>query len=382
MAASRKRHLLPVIIVSQFAGTSLWFAGNAVVDQINPAIDHALITSAVQIGFIAGTLLFALFNIADRFKSTTVFFVSACIAAASNLAIGPFGQQEVLLLTFRFVTGFFLAGIYPVGMKIAADHFPEKLGNALGFLVGALVFGTAFPHFVRSQLEGLNWQLVLLITSLLAILGGLLVLFLVPARTTMTNKTKPDFLAAFKVFRSAPFRSAAFGYFGHMWELYAFWSVLPAVFTYANEVSGTSFNIYQQSFLVIAVGGIGCILGGIVSRSTGSKPVAFYTLAISGACCLISPLVFREGTFLFQSLFLLWGITVTADSPQFSALVAKNTVTEYKGTALTIVTSIGFAITIISIQLLKSAFENYREYGLWLLAIGPIVGLLALKKPT
>jgi MFS family permease len=150
--------LLPIIIFSQFAGTSLWFAGNAIIDAIqkDAGSSHANITSVVQFGFIAGTLVFSLFTIADRFPSSKVFFFSALIASAANLLIIPFAHQHSILLLLRFITGFFLAGIYPVGMKIAADLFPEKLGKALGYLVGALVLGTSFPHFVRSQINPLG----------------------------------------------------------------------------------------------------------------------------------------------------------------------------------------------------------------------------------
>ena len=377
----RKNALLFIIIFSQFAGTSLWFAGNAIIDQVSSSGDHAAITSIVQLGFIAGTLAFSIFTIADRYNSSKVFFLSCCFASAANLLIIWLGKNDLHLSILRFVTGFFLAGIYPVGMKIAADIFPEKLGKVLGFLVGALVLGTAFPHFVRSQLEGLDWKTVLVTTSALAFGGGLLILSQVPHQQKITHAGKPDFFAAFHVFQSRQFRSAAFGYFGHMWELYAFWSVLPVVFTYHNLVKNEEQNIYLWCFLIIATGGAGCALGGMLSQYIGSKRVAFYSLLLSGTCCLIAPFLFTANTVLFHVLFLLWGLTVTADSPQFSALVAKNAEQKNKGTALTIVTSIGFAITIVSILLLQEFFNTYKENGLWLLAIGPALGLLALKRP-
>ncbi|RYZ27379.1 MAG: MFS transporter, partial [Chitinophagaceae bacterium] len=248
---ANKNLLLLIIIFSQFAGTSVWFAGNAIIDQISSFADHATITSIVQFGFIAGTLIFSFLTIADRFNSSIVFFVSCCLAATANLVLIWWGENEVHLSILRFVTGFFLAGIYPVGMKIAADIFPEKLGKALGFLVGALVLGTAFPHFVRSQLEGINWKLVLIATSALAFTGGVLILTQIPQKRKATVLAKPDLLAAFRVFKSKPFRSAAFGYFGHMWELYAFWSVLPIVFAYHNTMKNEEHNIYFWSFLIM-----------------------------------------------------------------------------------------------------------------------------------
>ncbi|MGZ3852556.1 MAG: MFS transporter, partial [Flavisolibacter sp.] len=245
--------LLPIIVFSQFAGTSLWFAGNAIINDIQPASSggFANITSIVQFGFIAGTLIFSLLTIADRFPASRVFFFSSVIAATANLALIWFAKDATWLMTLRFVTGFFLAGIYPVGMKIAAEHFPGKLGNALGLLVGALVFGTAFPHILRSQLEDLNWQNVLVFTSILALVGGILILVFVPhskSRTASVFRIN----TAFTVFNSSNFRSAAFGYFGHMWELYTFWAFVPLMLKTFNEMHHTDINIAVWSFTIIA----------------------------------------------------------------------------------------------------------------------------------
>jgi MFS family permease len=374
------RFLLPVIVFSQFAGTSLWFAGNAIINDIQPASTggFANITSIVQFGFIAGTLVFSVLTIADRFPASRVFFFSSVAAATANLLLVWLAKDVSWLMTLRFITGFFLAGIYPVGMKIAAEHFPGKLGNALGFLVGALVFGTAFPHVLRSQLKDLNWQNVLLSTSALALVGGLLILVFVPSpksRTALAFR----FNTAFTVFGSSNFRSAAFGYFGHMWELYTFWAFVPLILATYNQLHHTNINIAAWSFIIIAVGGLGCVLGGILSQKAGSKKVAFYSLLVSGICCLISPLAFSLSPGLFLLFSLIWGFSVVADSPQFSTLVAQSAPAENKGTALTIVTSIGFAITIVSIQLLKAVYDSWSQNSLVLLLAGPIIGLLFLK---
>jgi MFS family permease len=373
--------LLPIIVFSQFAGTSLWFAGNAIINDIQPASSggFANITSIVQFGFIAGTFIFSLLTIADRFSASRVFFFSSLIAATANLVLIWLAKDISWLMTLRFVTGFFLAGIYPVGMKIAAEHFLQKLGNALGFFVGALVFGTAFPHILRSQLQGLNWQNVLLFTSLLAFLGGLLILIFVPHTA---SKTRSAFRmnTAVTVFRSSNFKAAAFGYFGHMWELYTFWAFVPFILTTYNQLHKTGINVSVWSFIIIATGGLGCILGGIISKKTGSKKVAFYSLLISGVCCLLSAVIFNFSSGFFLLTLLIWGLSVVSDSPQFSTLVAQSAPPENKGTALTIVTCIGFAITIVSIQLLKSIPDHLKQYSLLLLFIGPVFGLVSLKK--
>jgi MFS family permease len=378
--SAKQSNLLILIVFAQFAGTSLWFAGNAVIDKINPGIHQAMITSFVQFGFIAGTLLYSLLTIADRFFPPAVFFYSTLIASFSNLLIIWLGSDEVVLFLLRFLTGFFLAGIYPVGMKICADLYPERLGKALGFLVGALVVGTAFPHLVRSQLQSINWEVVIISTSIVAAFGGLLLYLLLPRYAVSGSCQKPDLTIGLKQFRSTNFRSAAFGYFGHMWELYAFWALLPMMIGYYNEKHNIAHNIFLWSFLVIAVGCAGCVAGGLASQKYGSKIVAVISLAFSGLCCLLAPFLFQVPAVLFFLFLLAWGMTVVADSPQFSSLVAQNANSKNKGTALTMVTSIGFAITIVSILLLKSFFVQFKEFGLWLLVPGPLLGLLSLKR--
>jgi MFS family permease len=377
---SQNSKLLPLIVFSQFAGTSVWFAGNAIIKDIQPASSNgfANITSIVQLGFIAGTLVFSLLTIADRFAAPKVFFFSSLVAATANILLLWLAKDLTLLFILRFVTGFFLAGIYPVGMKIAADCFPGKLGNALGFLVGALVLGTAFPQVLKFQSDHFNWQAVIVITSFLAVIGGLLVLLFVPPYKK-TQVAKINLSTAFNVFRKKDFRGAAFGYFGHMWELYALWTFVPAIIEMYNK-DGAELSIPLWTFWIIAAGGFGCIAGGMISRKAGSKNIAFCSLLISGVCCLCAPFVpgFPPGIFL--SFMIIWGVFVAADSPQFSTLVASFAPADNKGTALTIVTSIGFSITIVSIQVLRSVIETWKEYGILILVLGPVFGLISMRR--
>lgn len=382
MPLRQPKLLLPIIVFSQFAGTSLWFAGNAIINDIQQSAGShvANITSIVQIGFIAGTLVFSLLTIADRFSASKVFFFSSLIASIANLGLIWVATDLTSLFVLRFITGFFLAGIYPVGMKIAADCFPGKLGNALGFLVGALVLGTAFPHIIKSQLELFNWKDVIVFTSILAFIGGLLILIAIPDFHEKKSIKGLQLNTAFKVFHSKNFRAAAFGYFGHMWELYAYWAFVPVMIAIYNNYQGAGLNISFWSFSIIAAGAAGCVAGGLISKRSGSRKVAFYSLLVSGTCCLLSPLFFELPVELFLFIMLVWGFTVVADSPQFSTLVAQSAVAENKGTALTIVTSIGFTITIVSIQLLKPVTSQWNQTGFIVLFIGPLLGLIALSK--
>jgi len=382
---TRPAHILPVIIFSQFTGTSLWFAGNAIILDLQQdwglaeqSLGH--VTSAIQLGFICGTLLFALLVIADRFSPRLVFFYCSLAGALANIAILIVPQQLTWLLILRFATGFFLAGIYPVGMKIAAGWYAQGLGRALGYLVGALVLGTAFPHLVRSSGADFPWQQVMLVVSALALVGGFVMLMLVPDGPHLPKGSvfHPDALKI--IFRSRRFRASAFGYFGHMWELYTLWAFVPLLLlTYSNN-NDIALSVPLWSFLVIASGFFGSAVGGIVSARLGSARVAAVQLAISGTCCLLSPLLFNSSPPVFLGFLLLWGITVVGDSPQFSALNADNAPREYVGSALTIVNSIGFLVTIFSIQLASTMLTRISPQYIFLLLVpGPIIGLWMLR---
>jgi MFS family permease len=388
MSMNRIKTILPIIVVAQFCCTSLWFASNAVMSDlvINFGLNANAIgnlTSAVQFGFILGTLVFAVLAIADRFSPSRVFLISALFGALFNAGLIWEGNNLTTILSIRFLTGFFLAGIYPVGMKIAADYFNKGLGKSLGFLVGALVLGTAFPHLLKGITAVFPWKLVILTTSSLAALGGLMMVLLVPNGPYRKQSQGINLSAFFGIFRNQNLRSAAFGYFGHMWELYAFWAFTPLMLqTYSDLHPETTFNIPILSFLIIGVGGYACILSGYLSQTYGAKRIAFISLLLSCGCCLIFPLIFAvQSTMLFLAFLLFWGMVVVADSPLLSTLVAQNAPAEIKGTALTIVNSIGFAITIISIQLISGLRTVTDTNTIYIsLAIGPILGLFALSK--
>lgn len=378
-------HILPVIVTAQFFCTSLWFAGNAILPDlvlhlhISPQALGSM-TSAVQFGFIAGTLVYATLLIADRFPHSKVFFYSALFAAISNLSIVFIDSGITNVLLMRFLTGFFLAGIYPVGMKIAADYYEKGLGKALGFLVGALVIGTAFPHLVKSLTTVLPWKTVLYFTSALSVTGGALMLLFVPRGPYQSKIQSLQYRDVFSNFKNKAFRSAAFGYFGHMWELYAFWAFVPVLLvTYNNMQRGANLNISYASFCIIAAGGLACVAGGYLSQKFGAKRTAFVSLFLSGCCCLFSPLAFYLPIIPFIVFLVFWGLVVIADSPLFSSMVAQNAIVSIKGTAITMVTCIGFSITIASIQLLNYLSVHFdQQYMFLFLAIGPVAGLLSM----
>lgn len=378
--------ILPVIIISEFAGTSLWFASNAVLPDLQQHLSISadsvgIMTSAVQFGFILGTLGFAFFVLADRFSPRILFFTCSLLGALFNLLVYLFARDLPGLLVLRFLTGMCLAGIYPVGMKIASGWYREGLGNALGFLVGALVVGTSFPHLLKGLGQSLPWGTVMLLISATAAFGGILMLLFVQDGPYLSKGTPFNSKALAIIFRSKDIRSAAFGYFGHMWELYTFYTFVPFLLSaYAAENLHENLNVSLWSFAIIAAGGIGCAGGGLISQKTGSARVAWTQLFGSGLCCLLSPFLFRAQAEIFLGFLILWGIVVVGDSPQFSALVAQYAPQGFVGSALTIVNSIGFAITIVSIQVILSLSHVFRaEYIFSLLTIGPAAGLICLR---
>lgn len=376
--------VLPVIVTAQFLCTSLWFAGNAAAPDI--VKQHGLqpgflahLTSAVQLGFITGTFLFALFNISDRFSPSRVFFVSSLLAAFFNLGLlVPSGPA--LILGSRFLAGFMLAGIYPVGMKIAADYNPQGLGKSLGFLVGALVLGTALPHLLKAWSGTFPLSFLVMATSALCLAGGTGILLLVPDGPYRRPAQKLQLNSAFSSFRNPSFRSIAFGYFGHMWELYTFWAFIPAILAWSNNQYGMDINVSLLSFCIIGIGALACTASGLLSQALSATRIATIALALSGVCCLIAPLMLQTGSKAVSIIFLFfWGLVVIADSPMFSSQVARYADATARGTALTFVNCIGFAITIVSIQTTNMLLGEIRQpYTYLILAIGPVLGLISL----
>ena len=385
---SRNLGILTVLVLAQFMGTSLWFAGNAAAPELEGLLGETglvpWITSAVQLGFILGTFGYAFFQVADRFSPSKVFLWSAVAAALANLSVLFLPMQFEVLLGGRFLTGVFLGGIYPVGMKIAADYVEDGLGMALGFLVGALVLGTSFPFLLQALDWNLSYPLLFAVPSGLALLAGGLVGFGIPDGPFRKKSTGLNLRLIPRLVQNQKLQGAAGGYFGHMWELYTFWAFLPLLlgFLTQNTLSPATQSLW--TFVLIGIGGISCAVGGLISKKVGSARVAMGSLVGSGAFGLLLLLLPEIPLLAVFPFLLIWGMLVTADSPQFSTLVAQSVSPEHRGTTLTLVNGLGFGLTIVSIQFTQhlAGFLSPNQF-IGLLCIGPVVGVfLYLKNLT
>lgn len=375
------KRILPVIAISQFAGTSVWFAINAVMADLQrdvalPAAAVGWLTASVQIGFILGTFGFALLSIADRFSPRKVFLVCSLLAAALALATALLPPQLSTLLMLRLATGIALAGIYPVGMKIAAGWFAHGLGWALGVLVGALVLGNALPFGLRALGAQWSWQAVMLAVAAVAAGGGVLMAVFVPDGPHLAPAARITPRALGVIWHDPKVRASAFGYFGHMWELYAFFVLIPAIVMQRWQGAAASWWVAAT----MAVGGIACVAGGALVRRVGGARVAGFQLASSGLCGLLAPWLLDAPLPLWGLWLLWWGATVSGDSPQFSALTAANAPRAMVGSVLTFVNAIGFTLSVGTITLFAAMASVWplAQVLPWL-AVGPAIGLLFLR---
>lgn len=384
---SARWHVLALLAVAELLGMSLWFTGNAVAPQLSvrwalSATQVGWLTTVVQLGFVTGTALAAVLNLADIVPARRLFATSALAGAAAN-AILVLVHSFPGALASRFLTGMCLAGVYPPAMKMAATWFRERRGVAIGTVVGALTIGKATPYLVHA-LPSLSWQAVVLAASIAAMIAGLLVgaayhdgPFHFPSRPFSWGLVG-------SVVRDRRWRLATGGYLGHMVELYAFWTWIPAyLLASVRARSGAAAEhagLEALSFAVIAVGGAGCVWGGLVADRVGRARLVTLAMLASGSCAAVIGFAYGASLWLLAPIALVWGVFVVADSAQFSALVTETVPPHAVGTALTIQTSLGFLLTIATIQLVPFvAARTGWQWSFAMLAVGPLAGIVSIR---
>jgi len=377
-----------VLAIAELLAMAPWFSASAVAPalarawQLSPSAT-AWLTISVQLGFVAGALVSAMLTLADRLSARKLVAGSATIAALATLGVAA-AHDIVVGIACRLLTGAALAGVYPPGMKIAAGWFREARGWAIGILVGALTLGSASPHLVRWAVSPTAWRIVLVVAAISAVAGGLLVL-LVPNDGPYAAPSPPFSLAAApRILKDPGVLLANLGYLGHMWELYAMWTWI-AVFIAASEHArlGAETDVTARAalitFAVVGSGAIGCWLGGKYADRLGRTLVTSVAMLVSGLSALTVGGLFGAPLIALLPLLLVWGITIVADSAQFSAAVSELAPREYVGTALTLQTCLGFLLTTATIYLLPTVAETIGwRWSMGVLAIGPALGVWAM----
>ena len=378
--------MLALIAVSQFLGLTMWFSATAVArpieqDLLNSAASGSALplTMSVQLGFVAGALLSALFGIADLIRPRQLFALGCVAGALANGAIAQSSSLDTIVV-LRALTGVALAFVYPPGLKIAASWFRERRGTALGVLVGALTIGSAFPHLLVWAAATVPWRTIVMISSLLSLAAAAIMLLLVKDGPYIAASSPFDPRAVGKVMRNRGVRLATLGYLGHMWELYAMWAWVATYATQALVSRMTSPNLGSLvAFLAIASGAVGCVVAGRWADRFGKARIAGWSMVLSGTCCLLAGRFMDAPLFALSGFVAVWGFSIVADSAQFSALVSEHSPKTYVGTALTLQLCLGFLLTIVSMQLVPVVAARYGwEFAFAYLAPGPFAGAVAM----